>query len=604
MKQIIKILLIIILTMIIIIKKTYAEEFTLERLKYDDVYAVYDGPDRVHLYEAERYVIDGKTAYCIEPGAPIKSNWYQSTEDITITGLDKDTLDDIKLIAYFGYNYNNTQNTRNYYLATQELIWKRIANRNIYWIIGTDKNGPRIDLSSEIARINMLVEKYKTLPSFNGEEYEMRVGDEATIWDMNYVLSDYEIYETDLPNVRINGPYLEMKATSPHEVGSIKFKKESNIPSPVLIYFNGNNQKLLTSGKLSPIYAELKINVKAYPRIKIVKIDAKTKEQVKIPNIKFKIKNTENGNYLSYPSTGEIFKTDETGTIITPMELYYGSYQLEEVENQNIEGYLWNNKPLKFVVDENSDYHFNNRESYIELKFENEPVKGKLIVNKLGEQMTIQNNEFTYHEIKVDGVAFDLYQGKNLITSFETINGTFTVDNLALGSYCLKETTTVANHEINEEPYCFELKYKDELTPVVIHEVTLKNHIPKGTFMLTKLASDTSLPLPGATIEIYDEFNNLLVSKTTDESGQIIVESLPKGKYYYLEISSPEGYKLSDTKEYFEITKDKEIVKANFINEKIIVPDTNKTYKKLIKYILLLVSRIISPLYVKKNINY
>ena len=60
------------------------DDSTLVRNRYTDVYAVYDGIDRIHLYEAERYTFNGVTAYCIEIGAHLTSSTYSSTEESTL----------------------------------------------------------------------------------------------------------------------------------------------------------------------------------------------------------------------------------------------------------------------------------------------------------------------------------------------------------------------------------------------------------------------------------------------------------------------------------------------------------------------------------------
>ena len=78
-------------------------------------------------------------------------------------------------------------------------------------------------------------------------------------------------------------------------------------------------------------------------------------------------------------------------------------------------------------------------------------------------------------------------------------------------------------------------------------------------------------------IEIYNENDELLFSKRTDDKGIIIIDALPLGKYYILEKeTASEDYILNTEKIHFEIKEDGEIVKAKMTNEKVIVevPDT------------------------------
>ena len=147
-KKILKLLLTI--ALFIMCNYTYADinDSTLVKNRYDNVYAVYDAPDRVHIYYAQRYTLNGITAYCIEPGLGIDTDIYSSTEDWQITNLTSELRNKIRLIAYYGYDYPN-HNTMYYYLATQELIWKEITKRSIYWVNGEDVNAPKIDIERE-----------------------------------------------------------------------------------------------------------------------------------------------------------------------------------------------------------------------------------------------------------------------------------------------------------------------------------------------------------------------------------------------------------------------------------------------------------------------
>ena len=68
----------------------------------------------------------------------------------------KDVIDYIRLVAYYGYDYEG-HNTMNYYLAAQELMWDKITNRETYWVSTWDQNGPRIDIDKEKNEIESLI---------------------------------------------------------------------------------------------------------------------------------------------------------------------------------------------------------------------------------------------------------------------------------------------------------------------------------------------------------------------------------------------------------------------------------------------------------------
>ena len=76
-------------------------------------------------------------------------------------------------------------------------------------------------------------------------------------------------------------------------------------------------------------------------------------------------------------------------------------------------------------------------------------------------------------------------------------------------------------------------------------------------------------------IEIYNDKDELIYEDYTNESGEIILEGLPIGKYYLKESIAPNGYELSNEIIRFEIKDNDEIINANMENIKIKVPSTH-----------------------------
>ena len=111
-------------------------------------------------------------------------------------------------------------------------------------------------------------------------------------------------------------------------------------------------------------------------RVKVIKISEDSHEPIKIPGIKFKIKNLDTDQYvcqyISYPNKKEIcvFKTNNEGIFITPYPLEYGNYQIEEID-QEITGYLINTIPLKFSITEENIYYDTELGLIIDVPFSN-----------------------------------------------------------------------------------------------------------------------------------------------------------------------------------------------------------------------------------------
>lgn len=347
-------------------------------------------------------------------------------------------------------------------------------------------------------------------------------------------------------------------------------------------------------------------NAEITAKLKLVKVDSKSNKVLVRDGIKFKIKNLDTGEYvcqnITYPNQEKIciFET-KNGVFITPYVLTTGNYQIEELEEQTIDGYVWNKEPLKFSIGEDGKYIYDKDFGVmLEIKFSNKQVKGEIEINKKGEELIIENGTFRYEEIKLDGVHYDLiangdiysqdrtliYKDKEIVKSFITKDGYYKLTDLYLGKYCLVETKTVGNHVLNKKPYCFEIKYKDQYTDIVSLVINLKNYLGKGDFELTKVDLSTGNPIEGALIEIFTENDELIYSGRTDKYGKIYVKGLESGrKYKFKESEAPEGYILNDKIHEFEIKENGEIVKDTLSNKKIVidVPNTSANdYKILI----------------------
>ena len=347
-------------------------------------------------------------------------------------------------------------------------------------------------------------------------------------------------------------------------------------------------------------------NAEIRAKLKLIKVDSESRKILVRDGIKFRIKNLDTGEYVcqnvTYPGQEKIcvFETKD-GMFITPYVLGHGNYQIEELEEQSIPGYVWNSVPLKFSIDENSKFIQDDEFGLmLEVKFENKEVKGEIVIKKVGEKLVIENGTFRYEEIELDGVHYDLiadgdiysgdgtliYKDKQLIKSFVTKDGYFKLTNLYLGKYCLIETKTVGNHVLNSKPYCFEIKYKDQYTDTIKLVINQKNYLAKGDFELSKVDLSTGEPVEGALIEIYTEDDILIYSGRTDKLGKLYVKGLESGKKYkFVEKEAPEGYILNDEIHEFEILNNGDIVKDTLSNEKIVIDVPNtfaNDYKILI----------------------
>ena len=320
-------------------------------------------------------------------------------------------------------------------------------------------------------------------------------------------------------------------------------------------------------------------NAEITSRLKVVKIDDSGNVITKA-GIKFKIKDISTGQYVcqkvAYPTNKTYceFETDSTGMLITPYPLNSGNYQLEELD-QVIDGYLWNSEPLKFSINEKSNIISSDGfDAVLEVRFENKEVKGAIEINKTGEKLVIENGTYTYEEIPLPNVKFEVYdESGNLIgTLITNESGYAKLENLKLQKYTLKEISSSLDNLIDETIYEIDLIYKDQYTPVIVESLSIKNYLAKGALEFSKVDFSTSDPLPNTKIEIYTEDDELIGSYITDDKGMVVIKDLPiinGKKYYILEKEAPITYVLNEEKLWFEITTNGEIIKSTMTNRKI-----------------------------------
>ena len=368
-----------------------------------------------------------------------------------------------------------------------------------------------------------------------------------------------------------------------------------------------------------PIY-KLLANAEITARLKVIKIDSETGNTIPVAGIKFKIFDVKNNEYVCQVTDKEqcVFETNDEGILLTPLPLESGTYRLEE-QDQKLDGYLWNEEALTFAIGDDStlinDEVFG---AIVEVEFENTQVKGKVEINKTGEELIIEDDSYHYEKIKLEGAEFELRANEDIIVGGKTYykkgelvtilvtdkDGYASIDNLPLGKYTLKEIKSANNNVLDPNTYEFELVYEDQYTEVVYKTFTLDNKYPKGELEFTKTDLVTGDPLPDTKIEIFTENGVKVFEGRTDENGKIIITDLPVGKYFILESDAPDGYILNEEKMWFSITENGEIVKADMTNEKIVeVPNTSQEKDILIEIIsaTLLLSGIGIIIYAKKN---
>lgn len=561
---------------------------------------------------------DKQFVYCVEPGMSINKNTVYIGSDYNqayIANISEDEWNLINLIAYYGYGYkdSNIDHTGlKWYSITQYMIWQVAPNG--YDIYFTDKlDGKRIvKYSKEIEEINNLISIHNLKPNFNISNINIDINEELEIKDNNLVLDDWKIVNNDSLDIKINNNNLIIK---PKRVGNYNiklYKEDENNVNPPIIYYSDNSQNVMRVGKFNRLNFSLDVIVSG-GKLAIKKIDYDSKNIIAREGIKFKIKNIDTNKYLSF-NNSDIFMTNKDGIVIVPVNLDYGNYEIEEA-NQLLDGYLWNKDKIKFKIDENTKYINDNTYGLIyEVNFENKIVKGKVIVNKLGEDYEFKDNMIKYYFKELDNIKFGLFanediydENNNLIYEKDKLikeditnkDGLVIFDNLYLGKYYVKEISSIDKYIKDNNKYSFELVYKDQYTDIVEYKLDVKNYLKKGKLELIKTDLDDGNLIPNTKFNIYSNNDELIYNGITNQDGKIEISDLPVGKYYILEKLAAPGYEIDNNKYFFEINNNK-ITKENITNKKMIVevPDTMKNSYFDVFFKIIFVSCLL--IYVKK----
>lgn len=353
-------------------------------------------------------------------------------------------------------------------------------------------------------------------------------------------------------------------------------------------------------------------------KVRVIKKDATTLDNIINGKAKFKIFDVNNEKYVSfrvsYPRDEVIdtFDIDSNGTFTTPDVLDPGEYILYEVDT-DMDGYLYNKEGIHFTIGKDADMIKENDDMVLELYFYNKRVKGTLNITKYGEDVKYDDDKYSYSDILLDDVVFylyakeDIYENSKLIYNKDdkvsectTDEGKCKFDNLPLGNYYVKEISSSNGNVLDSTEYYVNLSYKDQYTDNIVYDLEVNNYLPKGKVVINKYETGTKNGISNTLIEIRNVNNEIIYKGYTNKDGKIILDDLLYGRYYVSEVEASTGYRLVQDKIYFEVSE--EDVNIDIYNERIKVPNTGISFGiKDILVIVCLVSSVIIVLLSLKN---
>lgn len=419
------------------IKNVKAE--TLEMRYQNDIYYVHVNDDGTGYssYQLAMFYVDGKLAYCVEPGLAIYSTKYD-VGGWDVTSLSPEQRKRIELIGYYGYEYPTHQGNVKYYMAAQELIWKVAKPLSATWSTQKRGGGQIINIEAEKNEIERLISNHLTKPDFNNKTINGVIGDTIFLVDSNNVLSEFSVYDASSNDVQINGNRLDIKVNRTGE-NQIKFIRKNYDNDINLVYYNSNSQKLAHTRLSDPVTAKLNLNIVA-GTVKINKLDKDTNKnkaqgEGSLKGAVYDIFN-ENDEYITSVTT------DELGQAVSVNLPSLGHYYLKEKTPSK--GYTLDETKYEFdMTKENLNQNINVYEKVISKSYD---ITKVYACNKTGIMIPEQN------------VEFGIYDKSNKLVLKKTTDKDGKIYfTLPYGSYTLRQLTTTKGYEKIED-YNFEIK--------------------------------------------------------------------------------------------------------------------------------------------------
>lgn len=287
---------------------------------------------------------------------------------------------------------------------------------------------------------------------------------------------------------------------------------------------------------------------------------------------------TTNAQNLVVPNGSFSNTDDEEGTVITPLKLPAGNYEVIELSIP--EGYLELEEPIKFSISEIKDYDQDSSGDYIKtVEIENNKPFGTIIVDKsvaLKENVdtSIINIEdlskikfkLTAKENIIDMADGSIIynQGQEIETYNLDKNGDLKIENLPMGIYELQEIETIDGAVLNETKYEIKFEQKDNTTKEYIETREIENETTLVEISKKAVTGDDELE--GAKLTLFDKDGNIVDSWISGKQPHTI-EGLKVGEKFTLrEDLSPLGFvKASDIT--FTIENTSEVQKITMIDK-------------------------------------
>jgi len=287
---------------------------------------------------------------------------------------------------------------------------------------------------------------------------------------------------------------------------------------------------------------------------------------------------TTNAKNMVVPANSYTNNLDIIGSVVTPLKLEVGSYEITEIKIP--QGFLQLDSPVAFKVEGIRNYDTDQDGDFIkEIVVTNEQPTGTLIIDK---SIALREDADTslVDTSDLSGIQFKLTAKENIIDYADGSviykkgqevktynldkNGDLKIEKLPMGKYELQEVKVIDGLVLNDTIYDVEFIKQDDVTKVYTVTKDIENDTTFVEFSKTDITGDKELE--GATLKVLDKDNKVIDEwVSTDKTHKI--EGLVAGKSYILrEEIAPDGFVIATDVE-FKVENTKEIQKVTMIDK-------------------------------------